>query len=561
MKPRNRKCALAAITLGAVAALPATAVQANDTSAEIRLLKARLRQLEEKVAKQDREVRKATNVANAAAHGAAPCKDAHCPTPPPPVLVSFKNGLFVETLDKGFTFKLGGRVFVDGGGSSQPFLGRSGGVGVRRGRLEAEGVAFKFWHYKMQYDFASGTPAGTVSGGIRDAYLALKGYPGLDPVFLQVGSFFEPMSLDALTSSKYIDFIERAQVVDVIAPFRHIGVGAGAYGHDWTVKAGFYTNSFEDRGLAPARGIPVPFGVPATAGWVSTGGGPYFDITGRATYAPIMEKDRLLHIGAAARYHRPNDATAADDNRVLAPGSNVRSLANVLGENLIGTVDLSCGAVPSYNGQVGAALVAGKCVKSVVSYGAEISAAYGPFAVQAEYMGSHYERNPNALAFANSMGVFSPGGTSVDVDGFYAYATWYLTGESRAASYHVHGLNGAEFGQIHIKDPFSSGGWGAWELGVRYSSINLNSGPFSGSTYSNLVAFAPNNFVRAAVANAGVVGGRQDNLTVGLNWYPDKGVRFMANWVRVMNLRAPWDRAYLNGAHPNIFVVRAQVDW
>jgi hypothetical protein len=46
-----------------------------------------------------------------------------------------------------------------------------------------------------------------------------------------------------------------------------------------------------------------------------------------------------------------------------------------------------------------------------------------------------------------------------------------------------------------------------------------------------------------------------------LNWYPDKGIRFMANWVNVLQLAAPFDRSYLNGMHPNIFLMRAQVNW
>jgi phosphate-selective porin OprO/OprP len=50
-------------------------------------------------------------------------------------------------------------------------------------------------------------------------------------------------------------------------------------------------------------------------------------------------------------------------------------------------------------------------------------------------------------------------------------------------------------------------------------------------------------------------------MTAGLNWYPEKGFRLMADWTRVVQLSAPWDRAYLNGAHPNIFIMRAQVNW
>jgi len=35
----------------------------------------------------------------------------------------------------------------------------------------------------------------------------------------------------------------------------------------------------------------------------------------------------------------------------------------------------------------------------------------------------------------------------------------------------------------------------------------------------------------------------------------------MANWTRVMALSAPSSAVYYNGAHPNTFLVRTQIDW
>jgi phosphate-selective porin OprO/OprP len=70
---------------------------ASDTAAQIRLLKQRLRQLESKVAQQDKGTRNANNIANRAIAKSG----AHAP---PPVFVSFKNGLFVETEDHAYSF-------------------------------------------------------------------------------------------------------------------------------------------------------------------------------------------------------------------------------------------------------------------------------------------------------------------------------------------------------------------------------------------------------------------------------------------------------------------------
>ncbi len=573
-----------ALTGAALAALLSTT--GANAAADSAAIEARLRMLEAEIAKLRHEARdaktqaqRATNVANAAIVKGPPG-----PPPPPPVFVSFKNGLFVETADKSYNFKIGGRIQVDGGGIAEPLNGFSNQAGFRRVRLEVEGKAANVWFYKLQYDFA-GSPNGSTLGGIRDAFLGLQ-HPALtlpfakDPIFFQVGSLYEPFSLDALNSSKYIDFIERSMAADAFAPYRHIGAAVGAYGDNWTAKGGVYTTSFEDAGLNPAFGTPATLGVPrfpgtgtaANSWWVPTGGGQYWDLTGRLTYAPIKDEHDLIHIGVAGRYHRPNEATGLSDDRVLRLGNRLRSEANILGQAPLGTVDLSCGSVtiPGSPLIFNTSTIAGKCVRDVVSYGVELAAAHGPLSVQAEYMGSQYNRNSGALVQSNLAGLFTPGGVSHNFNGYYVYGQWYVTGEERAEAYSVKDKNGASFEQVKIKDPLSKGGPGAWSLAARYSSINLNSGGFQGSTLYNLLALttfvAPNPFARAVIANSGINGGRQENVTVGLNWYPDNGFHFQANYTRVLNLIAPlngnvFQGAYLNGAHPSLFEVRAQVYW
>ena len=150
----------------------------------------------------------------------------------------------------------------------------------------------------------------------------------------------------------------------------------------------------------------------------------------------------------------------------------------------------------------------------------------------------------------------APGGTSVNFSGWYVYATWYLTGESRAASYQTYPKEYTQpsgFGQIKILHPLSAGGWGAWEVAARVDELNLNSGGFLVTDLATGFNNPPN--------TRNIQSGRETNLTLGLNWYPDKGVRFMANWVSVVQYAAPYNRQDINGIHPNAFIMRAQVDW
>lgn len=590
------------VTTVAMAFLSTTSACAATSAAAI---EARLRALEAEVTRLRHEAReartqaqsvqthavKATNVAKAA-HGRI---DPHAPPPPPPVFVSFRNGIFVETEDHAYSFKIGGRIMVDGGGIDQPLNGFSNQIGFRQIRLEVEGKAAQVWFYKLQYDFAgTGQITGNnqVVGGIRDFFFGIQ-HPALtlpfakDPIFVMVGNQFEPFSLESTSSSKYRSFIERAMAVEGIAPNRHIGVAMGAYGDNWSAKVGVFSTSPEDASLNPGqnvRGLLPPAGAP---GSVSTGGGQYVDVAGRATYAPIKAPDELLHLGVSGRYHTPNDATGLNDDRVLRLGNRLRSEATVLGQGLLGTPDLSCGSFAVNPFFVGAPTTAavGHCARDVVSYGVELAAAHGPFDLQAEYLGTHYNRDMGKILQARASGVFAPGGSSLFFNGYYVYGHWWLTGETRASAYQVDDKAGANFFEPKILHPVGAGGVGAFGLVARYSAINLNSGPYSGTGLANLLGYtsfvAPNPAATAFVANAGVAGGRQENVTAGFDWYPDKGIHLQFNWTHVLHVSAPLNDYnglafptgvpggllpgrqgfYMNGAHPNLFEARAQVYW
>ena len=106
-------------------------------------------------------------------------------------------------------------------------------------------------------------------------------------------------------------------------------------------------------------------------------------------------------------------------------------------------------------------------------------------------------------------------------DGAYIYASWFLTGESRPYK-----AKKGKFGRVK---PISKDGFGAWEVAMRYSTLDLNDGV--------------------------ITGGEMDNITFGLNWYANPNVRFMANYIMVDT-----DEKAGND-DPRIFQMRAQVDF
>ncbi len=535
--------ALMVAAFGALTALPAHADP--DDRAEIRALLARVKALEAKVARQEKETAKATNVANAAQ--AAVVKGPPLIAPGiKPVIVSFKNGLTVETVDKEWYFKFGGRLFVDGGTNTFPVQtfpntgwaafpaysvakpwadifpshaasGYANNITMRQVRMEIEGKAARDYFYKFQVDFA-GSPNGLTLGMLRDVWLAYRWQEPwmLQPITFQIGNQFEPHSLERSSSSKYRDFIERAMADDVLGGNRHIGLSAvtggdapGLLGKPvWNIKSGIFSTSLEDgnpqgsttanalatAALATASSANTPCIVggvattcltsaalsSSTAAFVNNigipagnsaflnpvaGGHQYWDAATRIVYAPIHTDEALLHIGGSVRYQKPGDATAAGDDRVLQPGFTLKSEANAVGDQLLQTQPLTCVSPLTQ-------VVGGNCVKSVFTPAAEFVAAYGPVSVQGEYLAPHYTRDAGLLAWYNNPvnGTHAPGGTSINFRGFYVYATWYLTGESRAEAYHAYpeDFNApSTFGQIKNSASSEPGRMGS--LGARGS--------------------------------------------------------------------------------------------
>jgi len=631
MKRQVAHTALAVAAFGLLSSSVMAPAKA-DTASDIAALKARLKQLESQVAEQKKEAKQAKNAVNGA-------KGAPAANAPPPVFVDLRKGLFVETEDKQYAFKVGGRLFVDGGGIAGPSgNGWQGNVGFGQARLEVEGK-MKSWFYKMQYDFANSTTQlwntnltnangqavsalnGYVTdrnflwGGWRDAFMGLQderiSHPLLaQPVYFKIGSQYESFSLEAVESSKYRDLIERPMSSDAIAPYRHLGAAFGLIGKDnWTGHFGIYSISMQDLNARPVNtssGNPtgayvvnysLPNSLPGKGvSWYQPyGGAPYWEATGRVTWAPIFDEHRLLHVGVAGSYHQGNNSTAYSDDRNSAPGNRLNSEANILGTNFLGTTDLSCGRFAQPQGYTGiqTTTAAGGCINSIQKLGLEAAGSWHNLFIQGEYMFSNYNRNPyQAAMFAVAQGavgspangplgaapVISPANSRYLMQGGYVMGEWWITGEEKSQSYDQTDKNGASFAQLKIKDKFSDGGWGAWGLVGRWSVINMNNGPYQGGNMQNMLQLATLNTSGAAlsaatqaymmnaqnlIANSGIYGGAQQNVTGGINWYPDNGIAFQFNATHIMSLKSPlnWNAqaTYESGYHPTLLELRTKV--
>jgi phosphate-selective porin OprO/OprP len=221
-------------------------------------------------------------------------------------------------------------------------------------------------------------------------------------------------------------------------------------------------------------------------------------VASRLTWAPVRTDTSVVHLGASASFRKANDLGGTQAGTPLR--IRQRPEASVSSIRLVDTGML-------------------QDVDDLLVWGLEAAWAGGPLSLQAEYMGMDVRRDG--------------GLPDVSFNGYYLMGSWMLTGESRRYSFDT-----GRFSNPRVKAAAGRGGIGAWELAARLSQIDLT---------DNL-------------GGAGeVIGGEQRNFTLGMNWYPNDNLRFMFNWVKVLDLDRPGNS--LDGTEPSIFMVRGQVYW
>jgi phosphate-selective porin OprO/OprP len=190
-----------------------------------------------------------------------------------------------------------------------------------------------------------------------------------------------------------------------------------------------------------------------------------YSVTGRVTGLPLYADDgaSLVHVGASYSYRDTTRDTS--EGGLDADAARFRSRPEAhLFDRFVDTGNFASDRVD---------LV-----------GLEGAWVEGPLSVQGEYM------------FANA-DVSSDG----NFDGYYVQASYFLTGEHRKYK-----PSAGAFSRVKPKNNFGlKDGLGAWEVALRYSSLDLDDGE--------------------------IAGGELDSVTAGLNWYLNPNMRIMWNYI------------------------------
>ena len=323
--------------------------------------------------------------------------------------VKWKGAPELSSADGKFKFKVRGRVMTDYNGINQDesITGADdiSAVELRRARLGFEGVVFADWKYKFEVDFAGD------ASEIKDAYLAYD----FGKFELRAGNFYTFNSLEQVTSSRFITFMERAAFTEAFFLDRQIGAALLGGGEHWSIQTGVYG--------APA-GEQETFWTDEMAATV------------RGTVAPINNDTTVLHMGASYRHRDAGELRGSGATDLFEYRARAADLH--LADRFVDTPDIAT---------------------SDDLFVLEGAFVWKSFSVQGEYAQLRADVEP------------AIGDIRTNYDGWYVDASWFLTGEMR--NYEA---DSGEFGRAKVKNPVfgGSGGWGAWQVAGRYDVINLS---------------------------------------------------------------------------------------
>lgn len=298
---------------------------------------------------------------------------------------------------KGFTIKPRGRLQYDTVFYDEDEGGRSydNGSNFRRARLGVQGTLAGGFEYQLEADFSAGDKV-----KLDDTFIRYR----IDPKTAITFGFHKVYhTLESATSDQDVSFMERHMVSNIfeIGAGGKMGVSILSGGENWSGQFGVFAGSANS-------------GDGDKDGW---------GVNARATWAPLLEEGKLVHLGLAA-YYRDED----DDMLSMGDRPEIR-------HDSFKPFDSGTFAADNYR------------------FGnAEFAAALGSLTAQFEY---------SVMDTQSILGDRS-------FDGYSGQVSYFLTGESKPYSAH----KGA-FGKLKPLKPLGAGGFGALELAARYSRVDL----------------------------------------------------------------------------------------
>jgi phosphate-selective porin OprO and OprP len=393
----------------------------------------------------------------------AATRSAEKPAVAPPVAsdvprARFGDGPQISDRDGNWSVRVSGRAQLDMR-TFDPDEWLANSFSLRRARLGATVSFLKDYAVRVEGDYSGSSVALTYG------YFDINWW---DAARIRGGQFKRMFGLERSNSSNFTDFMERSLPDTLLEGSYDRGLmvfGTPARGVGYSLSATNGTGSAEKSSASAQQAQADDFN------WTAR-------LTGNAAEWLDL-KESVLHFGGSIDAGRLGN-TSAGSAKAAGAQSEGRGVTFFAPDAFSGSnVDRD-------------------------RYGAEIALAQGPVKLQGEWIRASYEGTSAAA-----------GDYSRDIDAYYASLTWLVTGEHYAASYKE-----GTFGRIKPGAAFRSGdGWGALEVGLRYS--RFDAGDFS-------AANAPGTGTIDATKHSN----KADAVSLGLKWIPVPNARLMLNYVR-----------------------------
>lgn len=378
----------------------------------------------------------------------------------------------------------------------------STGSVIRRAYFGIEGKAYSDFSYEIRLnaggsDGGSFGAGGVPSAGEGDPLLnkAVITYTGIPNVHINVGVLEPAFMMEGTTSSASLTFMERPDFENIAADTfgagdsrRGIEIGWAKTDTFWAGDNVTITGTFSGGKTGSAQNHGSNTTLPG-AGDENT------QILGRITDRIWSDGISNIQLGASLASVLYSGSNGNPDGGSQTINLRDRPEIRVDGSRLIAT--------------------GGIAAKTANMFAFDAEGNIENFYFGAEYAQFQLDRQCGALT-----GGACTGGTSASVADhptFWGWAlegSWILTGETKTYSPSAINNEVGGFNAPIPSRPFSLSGdsWGAWELAARYTDTNLN-------WHGNQLA--------SATQLAGIMGGRERIVSLGINWYLNRNIRLM----------------------------------
>lgn len=401
----------------------------------------------------------------------------------PTMTGQWRHGLHMETKDKAFRVHPTGRLQFDAvwlDGQDRVEFGPNGvgdtldAVAFRRFRVGVEGTFWEVCNFHFQPDFLntvnSLAPNGTLQTTTAvvpiDNWIEITQLPVIGNV--RIGSIKPEYSVEHLTSSNDLDFMERSLIFDAFVGGLDNGFQPGMV---------LYNTFFDQRlriGSSFTKNNQSLFGF-------NQGEGEYNWVI-RVSGLPVDAFDGrcLVHLGCS--YSRKD---LDEDRYRFRARTTLRNGPAALHTAL---ADLT---------------VFGDSIDMVIP---EVVVIAGPLSVVAEYA-AVWTGGADQAALGFGVGTITFPRNTLFFQGFHVDVLYFLTGEhrpyDRRMGFLARPIPLENFFLVRSEDGRIISGRGAWQIGARYSQVDFT--------------------------DSGVPGGLVRDVTLGLNWYLNPNLKFQWN--------------------------------